>query len=136
MKSIPKQVRKDIDDIVAKLRAEQAEIDGALSEYEDAVTSGRDQINEKIAAYNEKLTELREIVTEQVSAMDDYMGDKSEKWQDGERGQEYSEWKDTWDNAGASIDDIEELQVEVPSEITWPEGLDDIEAGLPPAPGE
>jgi hypothetical protein len=58
--------------------------------------------------YNAKVNEIKEWASEVASDIDSFMSDKSEKWQEGERGQAYEEWKSSYENF-----DLEELDVDV-----------------------
>jgi hypothetical protein len=57
------------------------------------------------------------------------IGDKSEKWQESERGQQALEFHQAWENAQYELQDIE---LEEPSELNLPEELhSDIIENLP-----
>ncbi len=51
-----------------------------------------------------------------VSQMDEYMSDRSEKWQESAAGQNYEAWKSEWENA-----QIEPIEIEMPEEIARPD---------------
>jgi len=88
-----------------KLKAAQkkrrAELAAELTEKADAVQAA-------IAAYNETLGEAREFVEEITGAIDEYVGERSEKWQEGDKAQALESWKEEWE--GLELEDIEEFE--------------------------
>ncbi|MFP3443222.1 hypothetical protein R0K18_36360, partial [Pantoea sp. SIMBA_133] len=73
-----------------------------------------DKFNERIDAYNEQLEEARGFAEDMVSEIDSYMSDRSERWQDGDTGPAYSDWKSEWENV--ALDELEHVEVpELPS---------------------
>lgn len=74
-----------------------------------------DAIKDAIDAYNVELEEVREFVEGITGAIDDYTGERSEKWHEGERAQAVAEWRDAWE--GLSVDDIEHLDLELSGEL-------------------
>lgn len=109
----------------------------------DKLSTERTAVEEKIAAFNEKRSELWAEVTASLESfntalaeardfrdgitgdMESYSGDRSERWQEGDAGQAYESWKDTWESA--NLDDID---LDEPSEPEEPDfsGVDDFES--------
>jgi hypothetical protein len=79
------------------------------------------------------LEKLREVQTEAAGIMDDaaneaksYYEEKSETWQEGERGGRYAEWKDRLrEIADAINEDIEPPEVAMPDRPDWIGDLED-----------
>ena len=57
--------------------------------------------------YNSMIREVRELRDEIVTAVDDYVAERSEKWQESERAGEYADFKSFWE-------DMELEEVDVP----------------------
>jgi hypothetical protein len=87
-------------------------------------------INTLIDTYNETLEEARGFIEDLSSIMSDYYDERSEKWQDGDAGQAYAEWKQAY--ADFDAEDMEQVALPDTTEeqATHPE---DIEA-LPAEP--
>lgn len=88
-----------------------------------------------IEATNAKLAELADAANaardEALSALDDaateaetYYDERSEKWQEGDAGQAYSEWKDELANARDALGE------DISLEIDTPEGFDALDECL------
>lgn len=58
-----------------------------------------------LAAYNEALSEARDFVNEIAQETADYISDKSEKWQEGDKGQAYLSFQEAYESL--DLDDIE-----------------------------
>lgn len=82
MKTLPKELK-------ARHKQFVAEIAEARKAVEDAVQ-----------AYNDKLDEAEEWCTDEVAvAIDEYMSDRTEKWQESESGELITNWKDAFESA-------------------------------------
>jgi uncharacterized coiled-coil DUF342 family protein len=104
------------------LREAAGELEDAVSTYNAAVTELRAPLEAAIEKYNELLEEARGFVEDIASTADGEIDDKSEKWQDGDKGQAAIAWKDAWEQA-----DLEPLSIEFPDELTtteWPDHAD------------
>lgn len=99
----------------------------------DRITSKRDVLDAAIEKYNAQMDELRAVaeaakdeLNEAISDADawreeingeqeDYFADRSEKWQEGDAGQSYSAWKESW-----SVP-LELVEIEFPESLESPE---------------
>jgi alkanesulfonate monooxygenase SsuD/methylene tetrahydromethanopterin reductase-like flavin-dependent oxidoreductase (luciferase family) len=98
-----------------------AEAEAIHAEFEDLAA----QYNADIAALVERFGDAtdiaRGIVEDAASAADEYFDLKSEKWQEGDRGQAYQEWQrrlqDVADAIGERIDAEEPNAPELPDWI-------------------
>ena len=104
------------DEIVVNLNEAATKLEDAIAVYTDEVNKLRGPLEESIAAYNEAVTAASGFAEDIASRADDEISDKSEKWQEGERGEAATIWKDEWE--GASFDEVE---IEFPDDITLDE---------------
>jgi exonuclease VII small subunit len=95
MKTLSKAQVKELAAFVAQLREQEGKLESAHLAYAQAV-----------ADYNSALEEAREWRDTIVSDMENYMETKSEKWEEGEAGSEYSEWKAMFEEV--ELDEIDE----------------------------
>lgn len=104
-----KRFSKDDDrtraEIVDELNGAVADIDSEFEKVEAAVQA----FNQKVDAYNGVLQKARDWQSDVVQQIDDYMGEKSEKWLDGDAGQAYQSWRDDIENE--TLDDIDQMEV-------------------------
>src|SRR5580765_3997561 len=108
-----KAKQKELTDLIAGLDEAMSEISVKFQELEPVVEA----INGAIQTYNGLLAEFGSFRDDIVSQIEETIDEKSEKWQEGDVGQSWVSWKDTWESL-----DLSELdEIEMPSE---PEGLD------------
>lgn len=81
------------DGYIESLRDLAGKIEDEIRELqENALT----KLNTLVDEYNETLAEAGGFVEDLSSQMEDYYADRSEKWQEGDAGSAYSEWKDAF----------------------------------------
>jgi hypothetical protein len=115
----------------------ETELEQVVGVLEDARTELQDQIEKLVTDFNEKhidplntkLEEVHGFVEDIVNERQGEYDDKSERWQEGERGQSAQSWLQDWES---SLSDFEGMAaVEVPEvDITIPDA-NNILAGLP-----
>jgi len=98
---------------VERLNDASTKIEEAVDAFNAQVAEEKATVEAAVTAYNEILSEVREFAGDIATQADQDISDKSEKWQEGERGQAAVEFKDAWE--GLSLDDIE---VEYPEELS------------------
>ena len=118
--------------IVARLEDAAKKVEEAIDAFNTGLEALRETAAPAIEAYNDALREAAEFTGQIASDADFEFGEKSEKWQESERGQDARDWIDTWNDV-----DLEEIAIEWPEEIEQP----DLSAGeridqLPDKPGE
>lgn len=72
----------------------------------DMLDSRFQDLCDAVTAYNEAVSEARELAEEIAQRAADEWGEKSEKWQEGERGEAAHEWVDAW--GCASFEEVDE----------------------------
>ena len=117
MKLTKKRI-KEKDKVSTKLAAAKEDLQTAVDDYNEAMAAAWETLQEEVTKYNEVLAQAREYVADKASEMEGEMGDKSDKWQEGDRGQAAQAMMDEWNNV--SLDDIE---LEKPEDLD----LDDID---------
>lgn len=121
MKKLSADQKKDKDGHAEAIREAWSKLDGLWGEVEAAVAA----YNEGVAEMNEKLSDAETWRDEIVQEMDDYMSERSEKWLDGDAGQNYESWKGEWENV--SFESVSELEVNQPDEPSIAEELDNLQ---------
>lgn len=109
-------------ELAAELRKAAQDIAERAEVAHDAV----EDLNEAISAYNATLADVQAFRDEHREAWQDEYDDKSEAWQEGEKGEAVSSLISDWEAL-----DLEELKpIEVPSAAPEVSHADDLE-GLP-----
>ena len=83
-------------------------LETAFAVYECAII---DAEGDATAAYDlvdtSAIEDAQEFAQEIIGAQDDYYDNRSEKWQEGDRGQAYDEWRTEWDQSTEGLRDYE-----------------------------
>lgn len=156
MKKLTKQEIVDRDAICSKLRDAREQVDTALTEFNtkrgeaytalaaaveafnDTQTEEWDKVSQAIADYNEVVTEADQWKTDVASQIDEYMSERSEKWQEGDRAQAYTDWKSAFEDASIeemSVEEPDQIEIEEPQELSV-EDLEDAADQLEQMPEE
>jgi hypothetical protein len=92
------------DELVTRLNTVKADV---LAAYVHVITLIDEKLNKRIQEYNEILSEVESFRDELVGDMESYYDDRSEKWQEGDAGSNYQEWKGEWE--ALSVDEVPEV---------------------------
>lgn len=106
MKGLSKGQIKQRDEIAAKLRDKADDVNSA----EEAVQEAIERLNEVVREYNDLVTEANDFVVEVAGEGRDYIDEKSERWQEGDRGQEVAGFVEEWE--GVELDEVEEAELQ------------------------
>lgn len=105
---------------VEKLRSAWGNVDDAVRAYNEALAPLKEAVEKAVEEYNEAMNEARGFAEDVVSQADEDISDKSERWQESEKGQAVIEWKGEWERI--SFDDLstefpDELSIDEPDHI-------------------
>ena len=103
------------DELDALLNARKKALEGAINRFNEAVGDLWIAVEEAADAYNEAVDEANEFRSDVHEEMDGYFNDRSEKWQEGEKGSDYSDWMNEWDM------EFDQIEVERPAEAEAPD---------------
>ena len=116
--------------------AQKLELEGRLNEAfgiaDDAATALREKIDELIQEFNNgPLVALNAVVEEAYNFVEDIHSErqeeydeKSERWQEGDRGQAASEWLSSWEDAIADLEQLVDIATpELEIELGDPENV-------------
>lgn len=128
MKKLSKPHETERSEHVANLREAQTSLEAAVEAFNSGLEELAQPVADAVERYNEALANAREFCEGVASEMESYYDERSEKWQDGDAGSNYSAWKDAWDDA-ANADDI---AVDMPEpiemlDVDHAETLDDLQ---------
>lgn len=93
------------DDLTERLRS-SAE---ALEQEHTDLTTAIETFNRKLDAHNEIINEASGWRDDLVSEIDEFVSNKSEKWQDGDKGQAVADWKNELEQL--DLGEIEHVEV-------------------------
>jgi hypothetical protein len=126
---LTKQEQAQRSDLVGRLIASREELDHCLGGVHDALEMAAEALRSSVEAYNELVEEARGFAADIAAQAEEDIGEKSERWQEGERGEAAQEWQREWENA-----EWEEVELPTIERISF-DNLDhaDVLDGLPEA---
>jgi hypothetical protein len=104
MKRLTKTDSEQQDSLVRNLNEKAEAVKEVIARINSIIA---DELNPAISDYNSIITDADEFRNEIVGRMDDYVNERSEKWSESEVGENYSSWKDEWENL--QLDEIEPM---------------------------
>lgn len=122
MNNFSKTERAEIDEITSDLSGLSDTLDKAVDAYNAAMAEPKEAVETALAAYNARLADLRGLYEELRDRAADYHGGRSEKWQEGEKGQAYQEWIDSMTNISGVEDDA---TIDFPEDVEFPSDIPD-----------
>lgn len=105
-----------------QLKAKRTDAEFAWKKYVEAMHAAQDALE----AYNERRADLLEVVEEIGKRMREDFNDKSEAWQEGERGEAAGEFIGQW----------EDVQVDEPDDLSVPGDEEPVGAVIDELPEE
>jgi hypothetical protein len=113
------------DELTEAVRNARSELDDEINAYNEKLGELKAEVETALNAYNEKLADLKSWAEDIASEADSEWNDKSERWQEGDKGEAARTWIDEWQ--GFSAEDIE---IEWPEDVsidTMDDAADDVE---------
>lgn len=101
------------DGFIESLTEASDKIEDAVAVFNEEMEKLKAPVEAALAAYNEILEEASGFAEDIARAADEAISEKTENWQEGERGQAAANYKDEWENADLS-----------PVEVTFPDELE------------
>jgi len=126
MKTLSKQDQEQLSKLLDAIHSAESAIGSIAEEFEPII----EKINEAIERYNESLTDLESFCSDTAQAISDYISDRSDAWQEGDRGQQYQQWQGAWEEF--SFDQlplVEPIEIEFdfdPEDFAPPMSVDDV----------
>ena len=114
MTALKKSDIAERDAICSRVRDARTKLDESVDAYNAAKDELWGNIQSALESYNETVTEANEWRHGIASEVDSYISDRSDKWQESDKGSAVSSWKDEFEG------DCEEAELEEPETL----GLD------------
>lgn len=107
MRKLTKQHLADRDKIHKALFDAKDNVEDAITDFNKVVDEAYSQYEQAVEKLNGLLQEARDFIEDICNEQQTYIDDKSEKWQDGEAGQQYREWRDEVESLTKDLEDVE-----------------------------
>jgi hypothetical protein len=118
MNKIEREAQGDLADACSDIRA-------AMTTYEEIKAEFEAKVAEIVAEANAARDKAYGILDEAASDAESYYDERSEKWQEGDRGSAYSDWKDALRSLADQIED--EIEAPEIAELEEPGWLGELE---------
>ena len=112
---ISKASSTEIENLRSDVADAQAAVESAVDEFNEALAVAREPLEEAISNYNQALAELRGRLESERDEHQSTWDEKTERWQESDRGNAASEWIDTIGNAADALD--QELDASLPDPV-------------------
>lgn len=120
MKKLNKTHLKNRDAIYVDLQLAKSNLDDAVIAYNEKAAELYADAEDKLSEYNDVLERAREWRDEIVEEIDEYVSDRSDKWQESDAAQEIESWKSEFEGL-----ELDELTMEKPEDLEMPNEIDD-----------
>lgn len=118
MKKLTKHALTERDEITGKLTDTYNALEEALLTFNNAMQTVWDtDVEPAIEAYNAAVEAAKEWRDEQVGEMEQYIDERSEKWEEGEAGQRYTAWKQEYEYL-----ELERVELSMPEPVELESG--------------
>jgi hypothetical protein len=113
--------------LVAELRVQEYAMTAAIEDFNTAMDSARVDLREAVEKYNEVISEVNGFALDIATRLQDEIDEKSEKWQESEKGEAAVAFKDEWEQIDGGELDADEIAPSYIDDMTF-EAADALEA--------
>jgi uncharacterized protein with NRDE domain len=116
--------------IVEAINGKHADLEQAVNAFNAAITEHFEKVQAAVDAYNESVSDAQSFMEEVATDIRSYIEDRSEKWQESDKGQEYSGWADEWEGTLDTAEIGPPEEIEVPDNVapTFEDIAEEVEA--------
>jgi len=115
VKGLSKEQIEQHKDIERRLGEAWERLENAYGDFTSKVAEAYQEFEPETKAYNEVIVEANDFVEEVSGEIRGYIDERTEKWQESERGQAFEEWSSAWEDA------LDEVEIEEPEFPEIPE---------------
>lgn len=109
MNKLTKEHEQKLTALRARWTAARCELEAAQEAANEKLSELEADVNEKISAMNTIIEEAQELRQEIETDMTSYFDERSEKWQESDKGSAYGDWQSSW---AEDPDVVEEVSIE------------------------
>lgn len=111
MKKLSKDQKKRKEQLSKQLSEDHGVLQAAVERFNKVVEEQWAAVEDAQNQFNETLQAAKDFTEEIADAVDSYINEKSDKWQESEAAQNAMEWRDEWSGFEA---DVEESALDKP----------------------
>jgi hypothetical protein len=118
VKKLDKAQRERKAELLEAAFAAREALNGAVARFNELLAQEWAAVEKEAEALNAAVVDLNAFREEVTQGMEDFAGERSEKWQESEAGQNYAAWMEQWEGLR-----VEEVELERPADVDEP-GVD------------
>lgn len=112
MKSLSRTDKQQYEQLSNELERLQFAVTGAIKIYnEDPTEENWANIQPQVEQFNDVVNRTNTFIEETHGTLDEYYDSKSEKWQEGETGEQFYEWVQAWEDIELDIIQVNRIAV-------------------------
>lgn len=115
MKKLGKGELTDKARIVGEVDEAKTELEEAVAEYNKVVEEAKGKVTAALEKLNGTIESANEWRSNINNEQDTYYDERSEKWQEGDAGSAYSDWKDNYST------EFDAVEIDLPDELEMPD---------------
>lgn len=115
MKRLSRQQITEKAQHVSDVQEAKQELEEAIAKYNETMEAAKGPVEAAVEKLNDAISAADEWRANISSEQDSYYDERSEKWQEGEAGSNYSDWKDSFSS------EFEQVEVSFPDELEVPD---------------
>jgi len=115
-------------ELLEELQKAESTLASRVEAYNEKMREEFTSVEESLGTLNSVIERVNNFMTDVGTSCQDEFDGKSEKWQEGERGQAAADFISTWS------DTIDEAELEMPDELETPIGMSETFEALPEEP--
>lgn len=129
MNKISKTDIKQRDEIFTRIKQAAKNIEAKIEVFNKQKEALIEELQKEVTAYNEAAKDFTTWKEDREEEIKEYFNSKSEKWQEGDKGQAVERWAESWND----FPEIEEIEIEDIGEIELPDGIifEEVDLGEP-----
>ncbi len=108
MKKINNERYEGLIDLVDQLRTSKDAYNSQIEKIKEMLSPELARLNELCKEIDSALERLEGESSSLVRDMEEYYEDRSEKWQESEKGEQYQDWINAWNNLSSELPDVPE----------------------------
>ncbi len=117
MNKLSKEQSTKLEQLRARWVTARSDLEAEEATANEAIAAAAEKVNAWIADLNALIEEANELRGDVETSIQEAYDNKSEKWQDGDRGQAYYAWCSQWSEELAEVETIEGESLDVVSAV-------------------
>lgn len=111
MKRMTRQQIKERDDLAGKVEEAGTKLNETIGKFNSTLEDAKAELEGAQSELNEAINNANAMREQIQGDMESYVDERSEKWQEGDAGNQYQSWIEAWSN------ELEEVELDLPESL-------------------